>query len=289
MSVVPRLNRLFGADGKCFEVAMDHGVHNEPSFLAGIENLKQTISTVVAARPNAILLSLGQAHLLQSLAGKEKPSLVIRADPTNLYGLPTPKHTFCHLIDNAVEQAVAWDAASIVVNLLWAPDQPALYQQCLDNVSRIKPQCERYGMPLMVEPLVMLPNKRSGGYGPDPDLGKTVALVRQAVELGADVVKSDPCENLEDFHKVVETALPKPVLPRGGARVSDQEILSRTHALMQQGASGIVYGRNVYQHPHVERMVRACLAIVHEGASVSQATAILNEDQSRTSRKVSAR
>jgi DhnA family fructose-bisphosphate aldolase class Ia len=144
-------------------------------------------------------------------------------------------------------------------------------------------------MPLMVEPLVMLPNKRSGGYGPDPDLDKTVALVRQAVELGADVVKSDPCENLEEFHKVVETASPKPVLPRGGARVSDQEILSRTHALMQQGASGIVYGRNVYQHPHVERMVRACMAIVHEGASVSQATAILNEDQSRTSRKVSAR
>jgi len=289
MSVVPRLNRLFGADGKCFEVAMDHGVHNEPSFLPGIENLKQAISTVAAAQPDAILLSMGQAHLLQDLAGKDKPSLVVRADPTNLYNTPTPRHVFCHLIDDVVGQALALDAVSIVVNLLWAPDQPDLYRQCLENVSRVKPQCERYGMPLMVEPLVMLPNKRGGGCKPDPDIRKTVALVRQAVELGADVVKADPSENLQEYYKVLEPASPKAVLPRGGSRGSDEEILSRTFALMQQGASGTVYGRNVYQHPHIERIVRACKAIVHEGASVSQAMSILNESRTRTKQNAFAR
>ena len=41
MSVVPRFDRLFGADGRCLEVAMDHGLHNEPSFLPGIEDLKR--------------------------------------------------------------------------------------------------------------------------------------------------------------------------------------------------------------------------------------------------------
>lgn len=280
MSVLPRLNRLFGKDGKCFEVAMDHGVHNEPSFLSGIENLKLGVSTVAAAQPDAILLSMGQAHLLQGLAGKDKPSLVMRADPTNLYGTPTPGHVFCHLIDDVVGQALALDAVSIVVNLLWAPDQPELYRQSLENVSRVKPQCERYGMPLMVEPLVMMPNKRGGGYKPDPDIRKTVSLVRQAVELGADVVKADPSENPQEYYKVIETASPKPVLPRGGSRVSDKEILSRTFALMQQGASGIVYGRNIYQHPHVDGIIRACKAIVHEGASLSQATSILNESRS---------
>lgn len=137
MSVAPRLNRLFGADGKCFEVAMDHGVRNEPSFLPGIENLEQAISTVAAAQQDAILLSMGQAHLLQDLAGKEKPSLVVRADPTNLYNTPTPRHVFCHFIDDAVGQALALDPVSIVVNLLWTPDQPDLYHQCLENVSRV--------------------------------------------------------------------------------------------------------------------------------------------------------
>jgi DhnA family fructose-bisphosphate aldolase class Ia len=272
------LNRLFAADGKCFEVALDHGAHNEPSYLPGMENLQALVGKVAAAHPDAILLSLGQAHWLQDMAGKAKPSLVVRVDPSNLYNTPTPRHVFCQLIDNAVERAVALDAASIVVNLLWASDQPALYHQCLDNLCRAKVQCERYGMPLMVEPLVMLSDKRHGGYQLDPDLRKTVSLVRQAVELGADVVKADPAENLDQYHRVIEAASPKPVLPRGGARVSDKEILHRTYALIQQGVSGIVYGRNVYQHPHPERMIRACKAIVHEGASVAQAMAMLKQD-----------
>ena len=35
MSVLPRLRRLFGADGRCFDVAVDHGFFGEPRFLAG--------------------------------------------------------------------------------------------------------------------------------------------------------------------------------------------------------------------------------------------------------------
>ncbi len=275
MSVIARLNRLFGADGKCFEVAIDHGVHHEISFLSGIENMPQVIGTIAAAGPDAILLTVGQAHLLQEVKARQRPALALRTDPTNLYGNPTPDHVFCQLITEPVDQALAWDAVSVVANLIWAPDQPDLYDQCLDNVCRLKPQCERYGMPLMVEPLAMMLDKERGGYKCDLDIGGIVALVRQAVELGADVVKADPCKNLSEYHKVVEVASPKPVLVRGGARVSDEEVLARTYALMQQGASGIVYGRNIFQHPHPEKMIQACNAIIHEGGSVSQAMSIL--------------
>ena len=121
MSIAPRLNRLLGEDGKCFAVAMDHCVYNEPSFLPGIEDMKRAVSTVAAARPDAILLSLGEAHFLQSLGAKDKPALTVRADPTNLHNTPTPKHVFCHLADDVVEQALTLDAVSIVVNLFWAP------------------------------------------------------------------------------------------------------------------------------------------------------------------------
>ena len=120
----------------------------------------------------------------------------------------------------------------------------------------------------------MVPDEQ-GGYKVSPDLHQTVALARQAMELGADIVKADMAEQLDEYHLVVQAAAPKPLLPRGGARVSDQEILTRTHALMQQGASGIVYGRNIFAHPQPQRMVRACQAVVHEGATVAQALAIL--------------
>jgi class I fructose-bisphosphate aldolase len=276
MSVNARMNRLFSSAGKCFDVAIDHGFFNEYTFLSGIENMKQAVETIVRANPDAIQLSPGQAKLLQDIPGKQKPSLVLRTDVANVYHAYLPNHLFSQLIHHPVEQALALDAACVVVNLLLLPNQPELYHQCVENVCKLKPECEKYGMPLMVEPLVMQPNEKSGGYMVDGDIKKIVPLVRQAVELGADIVKADPCDNVEEYHKVIEAASGKPVLPRGGGRASDEEILNRTYALMQQGASGIVYGRNVIQHPHPEAMTRAFMAVVHEGADVRQAMSILN-------------
>jgi class I fructose-bisphosphate aldolase len=57
--------------------------------------------------------------------------------------------------------------------------------------------------------------------------------------------------------------------------VSDREILERTHALLGQGASGIVYGRNVIQHANPKGIVAALMAIVHDNASVDEAAALI--------------
>jgi fructose-bisphosphate aldolase, class I len=70
---------------------------------------------------------------------------------------------------------------------------------------------------------------------------------------------------------VVQAAGKRPVLVRGGGRVSDDEILRRTSAIMQQGAAGIVYGRNVVQHDNPGAMTRALMAIVHDDVSVEEA------------------
>src|SRR5256885_15609606 len=87
-----RANRLFNANScRCFDVAIDHGFFNERSFLQGIENLEKAVKTVVAAAPDAVQLTVGQAHYLQSLPGKEKPALVLRADVANVYGSALPR------------------------------------------------------------------------------------------------------------------------------------------------------------------------------------------------------
>jgi DhnA family fructose-bisphosphate aldolase class Ia len=277
MSVSPRLHRLFGGDGKCFDVAIDHGFFNESSFLSGIEDLPAAVQTIVASAPDAIQLSVGQARHLQSLPGKNKPALVLRTDVANVYGKSLPRHVFSAMIAAPVEQALRLDAACVVVNLLLLPDQPDLHQACVQNIATLKPQCERFGLPLMVEPLVMRPNERAGGYMVDGDINKILPLVRQAVELGADVIKADPCENVEEYHRVVEIASGAPVLVRGGGRASDEEILLRTYEVMRQGARGIVYGRNVIQHASPQGMTRALLAIVHEDATPEQAAKLLTE------------
>jgi fructose-bisphosphate aldolase, class I len=279
MSVSPRLNRLFGADGKLFDVAIDHGFFNEVAFLSGIEDMSAAVRTIVTSAPDALQLTVGQAPHLQSLPGKEKPALVLRADVANVYGKTLPHHLFSAMIADPVEQALRLDAACVVVNLLLLPDQPKLHQSCVENICALKPHCERFGMPLMVEPLVMRANERAGGYMADGDIDKILPLVRQAVELGADVIKADPCDQLEEYHRVVEIAGGAPVLVRGGGRAADEEILRRTYAVMRQGARGIVYGRNVIQHPSPQGMTQALMAIVHEDATPEQAAKLLTEAQ----------
>ncbi|MDP9349912.1 MAG: aldolase, partial [Gemmatimonadota bacterium] len=98
---------------------------------------------------------------------------------------------------------------------------------------------------------------------------------RQAVELGADIIKADPTSDPSAYHEVVRIAGGVPVLVRGGSRATDEEILQRTEELIRQGAAGIVYGRNIIQHPSPAGMTRALMAIVHEGASAGEAARFL--------------
>lgn len=269
-----RINRLFNSSGNCLDVAIDHGFFNESDFLNSIENLEHAINIVVKAQPDAVQLTVGQAEILQRIPGKDKPALVLRTDVANVYGTRLPHYLFSCLIEDAVEQAVALDAAAVVVNLLMLPEQPDLHYQCIKNISTLKPKCEQFGMPLIVEPLVMAKNTEKGGYMVDGDLKKILPLVRQACELGADIIKADPCEDVDEYHRVVEIA-GRPILTRGGGKAPEAEILQRTFELMKQGAKGIVYGRNIIQHENPYGMVRALMAVVHDGVDMKEAMNIL--------------
>jgi len=271
-----RLNRLFHARSRrCFDVAVDHGFFNERNFLSGIENLERAIKTLVSAAPDAIQLTVGQASLLQSMPGKQKPALVLRTDVANVYGAELPRHLFSRIVENAVEQAIRLDAACVVVNLFRIPGEPEVTDQCIQNINKLKPKCDRYSIPLMIEPLVFRPNAQAGGYMVDGDPDRIIPLVRQAVELGADIIKADPTDDTGMYHRVIEIAGRIPVLVRGGGKAEDAEILSRTEKLMKQGAAGIVYGRNIIQHRDPAGMTRALMAIVHEGATATDAAKLI--------------
>jgi DhnA family fructose-bisphosphate aldolase class Ia len=276
-----RLNRLFNpVTRRCFDVALDHGFFNESSFLAGIEDLPKAVRVLSAAGPDAIQLTVGQARRLQDLPLKGKPALVLRTDVANVYGTELPRCVFSKMIEDACLQAVRLDAASVVVNLFQIPGQPEVTAQCIDNILRLKPQADHYQIPLMIEPLVFQPNAKAGGYMVDGDPAKIIPLVRQAVELGADIIKADPTDDVRVYHRVVETAGGIPVLVRGGGRAPEREILARTEALMGQGASGIVYGRNIIQHRNPAGITRALMAVVHEGMGAEAALALIGEGAS---------
>jgi len=276
VSVLPRLNRLLHPrSGRCIDVAVDHGFFGEPAFLHGIGDMAAVVDGLVAAAPEAIQLTVGQAGLLQRRPGRDKPALVLRTDVANVYGDRPPGVPYSVLIDDAVGQAVRLDAACVVVNLFDIPGQDDLRRQCLENIVALRTACDRAAMPLMIEPLVMRPGQ--GGYGVDGDARRITALVRQAAELGADVIKADPTDDLGEYGRVVQAAR-VPLLVRGGGRVPDAEILARTATVLEQGAAGIVYGRNIVQHPRPAAMTSALAAVVHEGADPAGAARALERE-----------
>src|SRR6478609_3673158 len=258
-----RMNRLFG-NGRCLDVAIDHGVCNEPSFLDGLENMPAVVKALVDAKPDAIQMNYGQADLLQDLPGKEKPALVMRIDMGNPYSRIRHRDMWA-VLQNEAEPligALQMDAACVVVNLFMLPDEPDLFRQCVANISRVRADCDKYGMPLMIEPLVMQPVTERGGYMVDGNAEKIVTLTRLAREMGADIVKADPTDNAEALHRVVEAAR-CPVLVRGGGKEDLRAVFDKSAALMRQGAVGMVYGRNIYQHANPSAVVRGLMAIVH--------------------------
>lgn len=260
---------------KCFDVAVDHGFFNEYQFLKGIENIRSAIEIVVKASPDAIQLTAGQAKYLQQIPGKQKPALVLRTDVANVYGAILTTGSFSKMIKKAALQAVRLDAACMCINLFSIPGAPEVTGQCIDNIIRLKLESEHYQVPLMIEPLVFKPNNDKGGYMVDGDIKKIIPLVRQAAELGADIIKADPCTNVEAYHKVIEVAGDIPVLVRGGGKTSDEEIIKRTVMLMQQGAAGIVYGRNIIQHENPALITKILMRIVHEGTTVEDSVVML--------------
>lgn len=270
-----RLNRLFDPrSGRALDVAVDHGFFGERSFITGIEDMRATIDILIEAGPNAIQLSPGLAPVLQGTSAANKPALVMRTDIANVYGNPLDEHLFSVVFPDAIEQAVRLDAVAVCVNLLHLPGRPEIREHCIRGIMALRQEATKYGMPLMIEPLVMQDNT-NGGYMVDGETDKIITLVRQARELGADLIKADPTNEVGDYHKVIEVAGSVPVLVRGGGRAPDDELLARTQAVLEQGARGIVYGRNVIQHPHPAGITRALMSILHEGVSAGDALATL--------------
>ena len=271
-----RLNRLFHpVSKKCFDVAIDHGFFNEYAFLGGIENIQAAVEAIVEAAPDAIQLTVGQAKYLQQIPGRQKPALVLRTDVANVYGKTLLSASFSKIIAQAALQAVRLDAVCMCINLFSIPGAPEVTAQCIDNIIKLKLEADHYQMPLMIEPLVFQPNAEKGGYMVDGDIQKIIPLVRQAVELGADIIKADPCTHVQEYHKVVKVAGDVPVLVRGGGKTNDEEIIQRTVDLMQQGVAGIVYGRNIIQHQKPALITKILMGIVHQRKSVAESLDIL--------------
>ena len=190
------------------------------------------------------------------------------------------------LLERALEHASILDAAAVVVNLVFIPGETELHAECIRNIGVLRAECERMAMPLMVEPLVLEPSLEGASYRSSGYSRTITVLVRQAVELGADVIKTDACDPAREFGRIVEASGGKPLLVRGGTRKALPELLRQTEELLQLGARGLVFGRNIIQQKEPERVTAALMAMVHDGAAAEDAIRFLEAEPRKGPRKV---
>ena len=114
----------------------------------------------------------------------------------------------------------------------------------------------------------------------DPHAVDVVAhAARLGAELGADIIKTNYTGDVDSFKEVVDSC-PVPVIIAGGPVMdTSKDVLQLVSDAISAGGAGLSIGRNVFQHQDPAKIVKALSAIVHNGATVSEAMNILGESQ----------
>ncbi len=161
----------------------------------------------------------------------------------------------------SVEDAVRIGADAIGYTLyVGSPNQHTDFTQ----FRKVKADAERYGMPIIMwaYPRGEAIDKKGGRNS----LFAVDYAARVADELGADIVKLNvpvddpktrssqraPYDKLElsyeeSVSKVVKSAGKCLVLFSGGGMISDEEVIRRAKVCVEHGATGLIFGRNLWQ------------------------------------------
>lgn len=267
-----RQNRILNAEtGKGIIVAIDHGLFIGP--LPGVENPGKAVDALLPGHPDAIQMTPGTTRAcIDKFFGRNKPGVVVRLDATNIWRKkPAPKEGYYARVAT-VKDAVQLGADAVVTFLFAGYDTDAQEAANLEALAAIGAEARTYGIPFIVEPLAI---QKGANVVRDFEIMKLI--VRMASEIGADLIKADFPESRAQFEQMVSLAT-APILVRGGPKMdSDKEMLQMVKDAVDGGASGIVFGRNVWQHKSPAGILKALAAIVHEGASVQSALTRIGE------------
>jgi putative autoinducer-2 (AI-2) aldolase len=236
-------------NGRCVMLAVDHGY-----FLGPTEKLEVPQKTIEPLLPYIDSIMLTRGVLRTSLPPISNVPIVLRVSgATSIIGEDLSNETITTSIEDAIRLNVSCLALSIFVGSKYE-------HQTLSNLATLVDNGQKYGIPILAVTAVGKEMVRDARY-----LG---LACRIAGELGAHVVKTYYCEN---FEKVIE-GCPVPVIIAGGKKLANEiDVLELTFNAINEGASGVDMGRNIWQSDHPIAMIKAVRSIVHEGFSIKEA------------------
>ena len=244
-----RLARIFNPqDNKTVMLAFDHGYFQGPT--TGLERIDINIAPLF--EHTDVLMCTRGILRAQVPVTTNKP-VVLRASGANSILTELSNEAVAVAMDDAVRLNVAAVAAQVYIGTEHE-------HQSIKNIIKMVDAGMRVGMPVMAVTGVGKDMARDQRY--------FSLASRIAADMGANIIKTYFVE--EGFERIT-AGCPVPIVIAGGKKLPENEALDMCFRAIDQGASGVDMGRNIFQSENPVAMMKAIRAVVHGGESAAQA------------------
>jgi fructose-bisphosphate aldolase/2-amino-3,7-dideoxy-D-threo-hept-6-ulosonate synthase len=257
-----RIRRLL-KKSKMLCIPMDHGISNGP--ISGLEDIHGMIYQCEKAGLTCVLVNKG---IIKTMPTPINIGLICHLSASTVLGsFPNKK-----VLIGSVEEAskLGADAVSVHINI-GGKEEPEM----LHDLGIISDKCNEWNMPLVA---MMYPRGENIKNPHDPQIVAHAARI--GAEAGADLVKTLYTGDVSSFRQVIKSC-PVPIVIAGGPKANtDQEVFEMCAGAMEAGASGVTFGRNIFQHPNPPAMVSSLYKIIIGGKGPKEA--IMNLDRNKS-------
>lgn len=258
-----RMHNIFKKDGRSFVLAMDHSAQ---MYSPDLKDPGHIIRECVSGGVDCFLTTYGIIKNFQADFGNA--GIMMRADGgASMIRKPLAPLDLLYSAEDAIR--VGADAM-----LCMGLPGSQTNEHSLKYLAKLAADCEKYNLPLCSEALPY------GFERPEGIDTRTIDLLsfacRQSADLGADIIKSEYVGG-EEFRKVAENCY-APILVLGGGKAKEiEDIFAHIRAALDNGAKGVIMGRNIVRHENVAQVCEAIAAIIHDDASVEEALKVLGK------------
>jgi putative autoinducer-2 (AI-2) aldolase len=244
-----RLSRIFNPDtGRTVMLAIDHGYFQGPT--TGLERIDLSI---VPLMPYADAIMLTRGILRTTVPPWLTKPIVMRCSggPSILKELSDE-----HLAVD-IEDAIRMNVAAITLQVFIGGE---FESRSVHNMTRLVDMGMRYGIPVMAVTAVGKDMVRDARY--------FRLACRMCAELGVHFVKT---YHVEEGFETVIASCPVPIVMAGGKKIPELDALTMAYKAVQEGASGVDMGRNIFQSDAPRAMMQAVRKVVHENVKPAEA------------------
>ncbi len=244
-----RLSRIFNPEsGRTVMLAVDHGYFQGPT--TGLERIDLKI---VPLAPYADVLMLTRGILRTTIPPSYRGGIVLRASggPSILKELSNEELA----VD--MEDAVRLNVSALAVQVFIGGEYET---RSVNNMTRLVDMGNRYGIPILAVTAVGKDMARDARY--------FRLACRICAELGAHYVKT---YYIPDGFDTVAACTPVPIVMAGGKKIPERDALKMSYNAVQEGASGVDMGRNIFQSDAPVAMIKAVRGVVHDNLKPKEA------------------